>query len=196
MSKLKNILLYCLGCVMLWAACYYGTHYYMDLRSDRVVPPQAYLYHYIHQEPYIEGPPAFQENIKKALATVEKVSPEQYKDIEKYCIRVRLDDRYNKVSAVAYNSTVYVIKNRYNKDKNCVYYLERLVIHEATHLKQYEQNQGSETIEKREAESLASERKLLRNLKIPPADIERVAGDHLLKTRWWEKVNKNVMGRN
>jgi hypothetical protein len=196
--KYKNILLTVILCVVTYYGVYYGTKYYLAVRADRAIPPQAYLHHYIHKEPYIGGPPEFKEDVKKALATIQKVSPEQYEDVVRYCVRVKLIDLQTKNAGMAKHKTIYVFKRGYTESSCNQYSLENMLVHETTHLIQYAQQKGNEPIEQREAEALAAERKLLTALEVPPEEIERIAGDHLLKTRWWEddKDIWNAMGRN
>lgn len=200
MRKFKNICLAIILLTVLYCSIYHGTKYYIAVRADRAVPPQAYLHHYIHKEPYIGGPPEFKEDVKKALATIQKVSPEQYEEIVNYCIRIKLVNiETNLAAGMAKYKTVFIFNDKgYLVTKDKTHFLEQLLVHETTHLVQYAQQRGSEPIEQREAEALSAERNLLAMLGVPPDKIERIAGDDLLKTRWWEddKDIWNAMGRN
>lgn len=203
MSKtIKSLLLYIVFLAAVYAVTYHGYIYIYKVRADQAPPPQAYLHHYVHNEPYIDGPPEFQQDIKNALATIKEASPEQYEDVCKYCVQVKYVDVPTDNAGMAKHKTIFIFATGYedalaNLSFN-EYRFESMIIHEAEHLIQYANNGSKIPIEQREAEALAAERKLLTALDVPPELIEQVAGEHLLETRWWEKDADiwNAMGRN
>ncbi|MGS0765918.1 hypothetical protein [Syntrophomonas curvata] len=198
-DKIKKLFRFALLLAAVYLVTYYGSRYYLMIKRDLAPPPQAYLHHYVHKEPYIQGPYEFQKDVKNALATIKKVSPEQYEDVCKYCVYIELADLSTKISALANNRTVYVFRERYDKDKDSQYYIERILVHETTHFIQQSENRVKNVpAEKSEAEALASERQLLTALKVPPDIIAQVAGDQLLQLEWWKDNTqiRNAMGRN
>lgn len=202
MSKtIKNLLLYAVFLAVVHAVSYHGYIYYYKVQTDQAPPPQAYLYHYAFNEPYIDGPEEFQQHIKNALATIKEFSPEQYEDVCKYCVQVKLIESDSSYAAtINRTGTIRVYNWYYNltDQEGSLHNMERMLVHESAHAVQYALGRGKEPKAYLEAEALAAERKLLNALDVPPELIEQVAGDHLLETRWWEKDADiwNAMGRN
>lgn len=202
MSKtIKNLLLYAVFLAVVYAVSYHGYIYYYKVQTDQAPPPQAYLYHYAFNEPYIDGPEEFQQHIKNALATIKEFSPEQYEDVCKYCVQVKLIEGDSSYAAtINRTGTIRVCNWYYNltDQEGSLRNMERMLVHESAHAVQYALGRGKEPKTHLEAEALAAERKLLNALDVPPELIEQVAGDHLLETRWWEKDADiwNAMGRN
>ena len=197
-DKIKKLFRFALLLAAVYLVTYYGSRYYLMIKRDLAPPPQAYLHHYVHKEPYIQGPPEFQKDVKNALATIKKVSPEQYEDVCKYCVYIELADLNVSIAAsVNSNSkgTIAVYEKRYCSAIQNNYYVERILVHETTHLIQFTKDSTTDSIEKDEAEALAAERQLLTALEVPPETIDQVAGNQLLETRWWEKDIRNAMGR-
>lgn len=188
MRKYKNILLAVILLVALYYSVYYGTKYYLAVRADRAVPPQAYLHHYIHKEPYIEGPPEFREDVKKALATIQKVSPEQYEEICSYAITIRQIDYRITKSGVAWADTEHnqiFISDELSVSLN-PYQLLTTLVHESKHLSQ---NQNMDA-EQKEREAVLAEKTLLIALDIDQSIIEQLINEQRFESRWWEEERK------
>jgi len=201
MSKtIKSLLLYAVFLAVVYAVSYHGYIYYYKVQTDQAPPPQAYLYHYAFNEPYIDGPEEFQQHIKNALATIKEFSPEQYEDICKYCVQIKFVSKDTEKVAASTNKSriIKIYTNGYKQAEERKYALEQTLVHEAAHLLQYEEQREHQPKEQREAEALAAERKLLNALDVPPEFIEQVAGEHLLEIRWWEYDQdlSESMGRN
>lgn len=179
---------------LLLAAAYFITYhaaYTILTYKKQGITLTAFTYHLTEHEPYIEGSPDFQEDVKKALVIINEASPEQYADISKYCIQVKLVDGSTTHPLAAWstkNGSLQVYSNWYQecKKNNHEYYMERMLVHETAHFIQYADNQWDDDAVQREAGALAAERKLLTALNVSPKIIETVAGEHLLETRWWE----------
>lgn len=209
MSKtIKNLLLYATFFAAVYAVVYYGGLYYYKVQADQAAPPQAYLHHYVYKEPYIDGPPEFQQDIENALATIKEVSPEQYEDVCKYCVQVKLIESDSSYAATINRTGTIRVFNWYydlTNGKGSLYNMERMLVHESAHAIQYAQGRGTESKMQLESEALVAERQLLTALMISTDIIEQVAGDHLLETRWWEESGsiiakdnclESAMGRN
>lgn len=185
MRKFKNVFLAVILLTVLYCSIYHGTKYYIAVRADRAVPPQAYLHHYIHNTPYIEGPPEFREDVKKALATIQKVSPEQYEEICSYAVIIRqINSRITK-SGVAWADTLHnqiYISNDLSVELN-PYQLLTTLVHESKHLSQ---NQHMDA-EQKEREAVLAEKTLLVALDIDHAIIKQLINEQRFESRWWEE---------
>jgi len=183
--KFKNVFLAVILLTVLYCSIYHGTKYYIAVRADRAVPPQAYLHHYIHNTPYIEGPPEFREDVKKALATIQKVSPEQYEEICSYAVIIRqINSRITK-SGVAWADTLHnqiYISNDLSVELN-PYQLLTTLVHESKHLSQ---NQHMDA-EQKEREAVLAEKTLLVALDIDHAIIKQLINEQRFESRWWEE---------
>ena len=185
MRKFKNVFLAVILLTVLYCSIYHGTKYYIAVRADRAVPPQAYLHHYIHNTPYIEGPPEFREDVKKALATIQKVSPEQYEEICSYAVIIRqINSRITK-SGVAWADTLHnqiYISNDLSVELN-PYQLLTTLVHESKHLSQ---NQHMDA-EQKEREAVLAEKTLLVALDVDHAIIKQLINEQRFESRWWEE---------
>jgi len=183
--KFKNVFLAVILLTVLYCSIYHGTKYYIAVRADRAVPPQAYLHHYIHNTPYIEGPPEFREDVKKALATIQKVSPEQYEEICSYAVIIRqINSRITK-SGVAWADTLHnqiYISNDLSVELN-PYQLLTTLVHESKHLSQ---NQHMDA-EQKEREAVLAEKTLLVALDVDHAIIKQLINEQRFESRWWEE---------
>jgi hypothetical protein len=186
--KFKNVFLAVILLTVLYCSIYHGTKYYIAVRADRAVPPQAYLHHYIHNTPYIEGPPEFREDVKKALATIQKVSPEQYEEICSYAVIIRqINSRITK-SGVAWADTLHnqiYISNDLSVELN-PYQLLTTLVHESKHLSQ---NQHMDA-EQKEREAVLAEKTLLVALDVDHAIIKQLINEQRFESRWWEEERK------
>jgi len=183
--KFKNVFLAVILLTVLYCSIYHGTKYYIAVRADRAVPPQAYLHHYIHNTPYIEGPPEFREDVQNALATIQKVSPEQYEEICSYAVIIRqINSRITK-SGVAWADTLHnqiYISNDLSVELN-PYQLLTTLVHESKHLSQ---NQNMDA-EQKEREAVLAEKTLLIALDIDQSIIEQLINEQRFESRWWEE---------
>lgn len=185
MRKFKNVFLAVILLTVLYCSIYHGTKYYIAVRADRAVPPQAYLHHYIHNTPYIEGPPEFREDVQNALATIQKVSPEQYEEICSYAVIIRqINSRITK-SGVAWADTLHnqiYISNDLSVELN-PYQLLTTLVHESKHLSQ---NQHMDA-EQKEREAVLAEKTLLVALDVDHAIIKQLINEQRFESRWWEE---------
>jgi len=183
--KFKNVFLAVILLTVLYCSIYHGTKYYIAVRADRAVPPQAYLHHYIHNTPYIEGPPEFREDVQNALATIQKVSPEQYEEICSYAVIIRqINSRITK-SGVAWADTLHnqiYISNDLSVELN-PYQLLTTLVHESKHLSQ---NQHMDA-EQKEREAVLAEKTLLVALDVDHAIIKQLINEQRFESRWWEE---------
>lgn len=144
----------------------------------------------------IRGPKGFQEDVQATLDMLEERSLEHYREVKTHIRAISLAEtnEENKNWGGYFTALGEAFLTRHHYDL----YLERsellilpeyalalVLIHEAEHLKQY--REGREySGEQAEREALAAERSLLEALGADAEDIEKIAGDHLLETRWWE----------
>lgn len=188
MRKFKNVFLAVILLTVLYCSIYHGTKYYIAVRADRAVPPQAYLHHYIHNTPYIEGPPEFREDVQNALATIQKVSPEQYEEICSYAVIIRQIDYRITKSGVAWADTEH--NQIFISDELSValnpYQLLTTLVHESKHLSQ---NQNMDA-EQKEREAVLAEKTLLIALDIDQSIIEQLINEQRFESRWWEEERK------
>lgn len=135
-------------------------------------------------EPQIVGPPEFQEDIKNALALLKEKAPDHYEKVCKNVVSINLVDD-GPSNAWVGSVIIYISKKKLDSFSSDKYYLPVTLVHETVHVIQFRNGAllGSEQTER---EALAAERDALQKLGAPPDYIERVAGEHLLETRWWE----------
>lgn len=184
LSKIKSLI----GWTVLLLAVFclsYGCKYLWYVWTDQVPPPQAYLHHYVNKEPYIDGPPEFQQDIKKALATIEEVSPEQYAEMCSYAVQIKLINHKITKSGVAWADADY--NQIYISDDLSVelnpYQLLTTLVHESKHLSQ---NPNMDA-EQKEREAVLAEKILLEALDVEESIIVQFTNEQRFDSKWWEE---------
>ena len=156
--------------------------------------PKEFIYTLI-----INGPEEFKTDIEEAIALIKEHSYEQFVEVVTNIIIVELEEEETEFEAYSISpikqafmsQRLYDAINNDPKFRNETYLpsfaLASFLVHEATHIRLYEERKPYKGIEG-EREALAAERRLLESLGVDKETIEYFAGEHKLETRWWENA--------
>lgn len=159
-----------------------------DPMPSKAITPAEYTINVV-------GTDEFKTEIEKALLWMKDNAEPYFKEVDSYIATIELDEKEDVHGGYTNPSLAQVfiarwvieeIKHPTGTQLYPEYMLPGILVHEVAHIKQY-RNRELYSGEAGERGALAYEREFYRYIGVNEVDIEAMAGDHLLSTRYWEQ---------
>ncbi|HHV36128.1 MAG TPA: hypothetical protein GXX59_11280 [Syntrophomonadaceae bacterium] len=149
-------------------------------------------------EPEITGPPEFQQEVKEAIAVIKEKAPIHHYFLCKFVTKIETSDNppndkffswtNSQSPTIYFNPKLYSGHLQHKNDPTRrigKYAIYSALAHETAHRIQFKHLQLADQREI-EAQALAAERDILKQLEVPQDIINRISGNHILNEEWWE----------